>query len=207
MLADDILSIDSVIETGGVQTVFSQYWKVIAFAGPDSDSKIITDLMAAFWATIDGVISTSTVLSCAKMINVTNPSKEIVFPNLAGAVADEPHPPHQAIRVEIYGQDNPALQKVRNANNFSGIAQQFSDKGRLTEDTEFLNVLTFFSSDTVTDANGATLRPMVRQTTDAGTPSDPGPFVPPTYAYHNATSARLNETFRTLRSRKFELCV
>lgn len=207
MIANDILKIDAVVETSGVQTVFTQFWKVIAFAGPDSDSEIITDLMALFWAAIDGVMSTSTVLSCAKMINVTNPSKEIVFPDLSGSVADEPHPPHQALRVELYGKTNPALHQVRNANNFAGIAQQFSDKGRLTEDTEFLNVLTFFSTDQVTDPNGATLRPIVRETTDAGTPADPGPFVPPTYAYHDVLYARLNETFRTLRSRKFELCV
>lgn len=207
MQANDILSVDTVIELGGVQTVFNQHWKVIAYAGPHSDEQIISDLMTAFWAAIDQAMSTSAVLSCAKMVNVTTPAKEVVFPNLAGATADQPHPPHQALRIELYGKTNPALHQTRNANNFSGIVQNLSDRGRLTDDTVMNAVLTFFSTDQVTDANGATLRPIVRETTDAGTPSDPGPFVPPTYAYHDVLLARLNETFVTLRSRKFELCV
>ncbi len=190
-----------------MQSVFSQTWEVVAFSGPDSDSKIISDLLGLFWIAIDGVMSTSTVLSCAKMINITTPAKEIVFPGLTGAVADQPHPPHQAIRIELYGKTNAALHQKRNANNFSGIAQQFSDRGRLTDATVMDLVLTFFSTDQVTGPNGATLRPKVREMTDAGTPADPGPFVAPTYAYHDAAYARLNETFRTLRSRKFELCV
>lgn len=207
MQAADILTVDYVVETSGVQTVFGQHWKVVSFAGPDGDAQIILDLVTAFWNAVKQTMSDTTVFSCAKMINITTPAKEIVFPGLAGDLVDKPHPPHQAIRIEQYGRTNAALPYVRNANNLAGIAQQFSDRGRFTDESELAATLTHFSSDTVSGPNGATLRPVVRETVDKGEPSDPGPFVAPTYAYHDVAVARLNEVFRTIRSRKFELCV
>lgn len=207
MQANDILSIDHVIETAGVQTVFTQFWKVNSYSGPDADSKVISDLMSLFWTAIEDVMAQTTILSCAKMINITTPAKEIVFPALAGTVIDQPHPPHQALRLEVYGKTDPALNYHRNSNHISGIAQQYSDRGRFNDATAMDASLTFFSAPQDTGANGAVLMPQVRQMTDPGTPSDPGPYVAPTFVYHNVSYARLNETFLTLRSRKFELCV
>ena len=207
MQANDILTVDYVIRTSGVQTVFTQDWEVLSYAGPDSDPTVILDLVTLFWDAIKDVMATSAVLDCVKMINKTTPAKAIVFPNLAGQVADEPHPPHQVLRVDLYGQNSGVEEMWRNSNNFSGIAQQFSESGRFTDETLLDDVLTHFSAPQDTGANGAILQAKVRQMTDPGAPSDPGPYVAPTFAYHDCAYARLSETFRTLRSRKFELCV
>lgn len=196
METSDILDVDFVIETGGVQTVFSQSYLVVNYLGPHSDQQIISDLGGIFWGTIDDIMSTSTILSCIKMVNVTNPSKVIVFPNSPGLATDNPHPPHQALRVDIYGDDTGEGCHWRNANNFSGVSEDYSTRGRYNGLVDLTNLLNHFSQQFQTDLNGADLRAQIKRHTGAQN-----------YVWFDSKFARLQERFEVLKNRKFELCV
>lgn len=196
MQTGDILDIDYVIEVGGVQTVFSQSWLVDTFLGPDSDAKILLDHATAFFATFADVITVDALLSCVKMINRTTPGKAIVFPNLPGTAPGGAHPPHQVVRVDLYGKANAADPIWRNANNLSGVAESLSTKGRINDDTNFADYIAFYLANQQTDPNGAILRAQIKQWT-GGT----------NYNWFDVSFARLCEQFEILRGRKFELCV
>lgn len=196
MQTNDILDVSYVIETGGVQTTFQQSWNVDTFLGPDSDIQIMTDHATALWDTLTDVMGANVTFSCLKMINVTTPKKVIVFPNLVGTGAGGVHPPHQAVRVDLYGEITAGGGQWKNANNFSGIIESLSDRGRVNDATPFDDVLSFFSANQQTGANGAILRAQIKRHLGAQN-----------YTYYDVNVARLCEKFEVLRSRKFELCV
>lgn len=196
MQTGDILDLDYVLEVGGVQTVFSQSWLVDTYLGPHSDAQIISDHAAQLHATFTDVVTDEAILSCVKMINRTSPAKTIVFPNLAGTALGGSHPPHQVVRVDLYGKALPADPIWRNANNLSGVAESLSTRGRINDPAPFADYLSFFTANQQTDPNGAILRAQIKQWT-GGT----------NYNWFNVSFARLCESLEILRSRKFELCV
>lgn len=196
MQTNDILDLDYVIEVGGVQTVFSQSWLVDTYLGPDSDVQVISDHSAALFATITDVLSTEAVLSCVKMVNRTTPAKAIVFPNLAGTGGTGTHPPHQVVRVDLYGRANPGDAIWRNANNLSGVLEAFSTRGRINNATPFNDFKEFFVGNKQSGPNGAILRAQIKQSLGANN-----------YSFFDVNFSRLCEKFEILRSRKFELCV
>lgn len=202
MQVDDILDIRFAVDYAGVSTVFGMFWEVQAYRGPDADVTIMTNFATEFWDTIKAAITDTAILSCVKMINLTNPSKELVFPALAGTDLGDAHPPHQVLRVYQYGQEAAGEHQVRNSINLSGIIETLSTRGRVNDDTPFQALVTFLVTDHAGGANGADLRPKVQRTTALG-----GPGLPDTVDHLTVQYSRLHEKFSTLRSRKFRLCI
>jgi len=196
MQANDVLSIQMVTEVSGVQCVMGSFWKVNTYSGPDADATIINQLVLDFWETIKNAISNQVVLSCVKMVNLTTPAKEVLFPALAGVLIGDTHPPHQVIRLNQFGAASSFDPVWRNAINISGVAESLSNRGRLTDSSGLVGVEAFMSSLFDSGPNGATLDPQIRQQT-----------APNVYDYYDVDKAELNEKFMTLRSRKYRLCV
>lgn len=196
MQTGDILEVDYVVEIGGVQTVFTQHWLVDTYLGPESDTQILLDHATAFHDTWTDVVSAEANLSCVKMINRTTPAKAVVFPNLVGTAAGGAHPPHQVVRIDLYGRQNPGDPIWRNSNNLSGVTEALSTRGRVNDITPFTDYINFFTSNQQTSPNGAILRAQVQRWLGATN-----------YSWFDVGIARLCEKFEILKGRKFELCV
>ena len=202
MQVDDILDIKAVINVGGSDTVIGSFFQVDVFRGPDADPTIMDQWATDFWDSIKAAISNTVVFSCLKMVNLTTPSKVVRFPNLAGTLVDDSHPPHQVLKFESYARESLGEPAWRNSFNLSGVAESLSTRGRVNDPAPFQGLVDFMTDQYIGGANGADMTPQVRRTTALG-----GVGVPDTYDYYDVEYTALRETFRTLSSRRFRLCV
>jgi len=202
MQVADILSIQAVVNVASVDTVMGSFWQVHAFRGPDSDEAIIDQLATDLWASIDQALSDTAVFSCIKMVNLTTPAKVVRFPNLAGLDPDDSHPPHQVVSIDSYARDGGTGPAYRNTLRLSGVREGLSTRGRVNDSGPFQPFVNFLTDRYIGGANGADLDPLVRRTTALG-----GPGLSDTYTYHDVEYSALRDTLRTLRSRRFRLCV
>lgn len=202
MQVDDILDIKLAVDYAGVSCVFGTYWKVAQYRGPEATPSIFSSFAAAFWATMEGTITSEATLSCAKLVNLTTPEKAVVFPNLPGTNVGSGHPPHQALKVYMYGAEAGGQEQHRNAINLPAIAESLSTRGRVNNVSGFQGVVDFLVNTWVGGANQADLLPMVKRTIALG-----GPGLPDTHDYYATQYARLHERFGTVKSRKYRLCI
>jgi hypothetical protein len=197
-IVGDFIKTRSLILVEGKQTTFSMFWEVATVLGSDLPTKMALDLATIMWATLSSRISTKCELQIFTWENQSRNEKAISFPQLAGLSGSDPHPPHQAIRFNMWGVDPGPPEKVRlNALNLAGFRENISVKGRLEKESEFGAFVTFLANQQTTSVTGTVLTPRIRHRTIVGPPAS--------YEYFFVTQVKPNATLFTLRSRKPKL--
>jgi hypothetical protein len=197
-LVGDKIKTRALVLVEGKQTTFSMYWEVTTVNGADTPAKMALDLATIMWATITGRISNKCSLQIFTWENQSRNEKAISFPQLAGTSGSDPHPPHQAIRFNMWGVDPGPPEKVRlNALNLAGFRENISVKGRLEKESEFGAFVTFLANQQTTSVTGTVLTPRIRHRTIVGPPAS--------YEYFFVTQVKPNATLFTLRTRKPKL--
>jgi hypothetical protein len=179
----------------GVQWSFGTYWKVLEYIGPDSSGKIIDDLAQDMWSQMTADAAADTSLLAAIYRNQTQTDQAIVyFTGLNGTASGDAHPPHQCIRINLYGQALPEDPIRRSSVHVPGAAEAQSRDGVRT--SGFWQTLSNWlqTSSINTGPNGANLQCQVRY--NSGTPEVP------VWSYAPVNAARVKSQFMVLRRRK-----
>jgi len=198
--AGDFFRTTFLIEVAGVVTQQSMDWQLDSIDGADPIVDVLNDIALAYWATIENILTDQCLLSCIHYDNWSRPEMFVGYPLLPGQNIDDSHPQFQVIRLNRYGQTIGVLSDpvYRGATNLSGIAEEYSTRGRINDLSVFDAWVAFNSDQLQTDPAGWTITPHVNYVLDPGPPivRDFKPII----------SCVLNPTFLTLRGRKTSAC-
>jgi hypothetical protein len=157
--------------------------------------------MTEYHSVIKAALAPAWRLVCGIYENVTTvEAKAIAFTNLVGTSLIDSHPQDQVVRLNRYALAvPPAAVTLRvSAFNQSGVAEEFSTKGRVNDTSEFLALRNFLRVQQIF-ATEWTITPMSRNLQSAGPPE--------VHQFNVVHQCLLNTTFLKLRSRKTNLCI
>lgn len=196
----DVVKVTLVQELDGVQMSNTTFWRVDDLGSNPTNAAALLDIMQEYHSVINAALSPFWVLVCGIMENMSAiEAKTIVFTNLVGTALSGSHPQDQVVRLNRYTvQDNGESDTARiSAFNQSGVAEEFSTRGRVNDTAEFLAIRNFLRTQQIFGTEW-TITPMSRNREQK---------LPPfTYAFNVVQQCLLNPTFLKLRSRKTNLC-
>lgn len=197
----DIVATTLVQELSGVQMANKLYWRVDDLGTNPSTVNALLDIMQEYHTVIKAALAPAWALVCGVYENMTKvEAKAIAFTNLVGTSLIDSHPQDQVVRLNRYTtQDNgESITSRVSAFNQSGVAEEFSTRGRVNDTAEFMALRNFLRTQQIF-ATEWTVTPMSRNAEQK---------VPPfTYKFNAVQQCLLNTTFLKLRSRKTSLCV
>jgi len=198
---NDIVSTTLVQELSGVQMANKLYWRIDDLGSNPTNVDALSDILTGYHNAIKAALSPAWALVCGIYENVSQvEAKAIIFTNLVGTTVIDSHPQQQVVRLNRYTvQDNGEKDTSRvSAFNQSGVAEDFSTRGRVNDTAEFLPLRNFLRVQQIF-ATEWTITPMSRNREQK---------VPPfTFAFNVVQQCLLNPTFLNLRSRKTNLCL
>lgn len=165
----DNLAVRIQTNVDGVATFNEFFLNLTDLGDSPTASAMLLQILAAYWQAIQPVLSTSVSLTCGVLLNLTTDTKEAIsFPaGLNGLAVSGPHPQSQVIRINKKAQEL-RQDPITNASmSISGVAKEFSTRGRFNDPTE-LDAIQDFLRDEITIGTGWTLQPIARSTTLRG---------------------------------------
>jgi hypothetical protein len=201
MQINDYLKVDFGIDIQGVSTVTTIFYQATGGGLTDPLSTILSNLVTLFAESLDGAMAPDASLGNVKLTNLDRTEQVVISPNRTFVGGTQSHPQHQCVYVHSYGRDGEPDKWHRNSNKISGVDETASVRGRLVNATVFDQFLTFLRSPQDTGGpGGAILLSQVRKNVVA-------PVQPPVWVYYPAEITRVNPTFFSLKSRKYELSI
>lgn len=197
----DIISTTFVQELSGVQMANKLYWRIDDLGSNPTNGAALLQIMTEYHSVIKAALAPSWALVCGIYENVTTvEAKAIQFTNLVGTSLVDSHPQDQVVRLNRYAVAvPPAAETLRvSAFNQSGVAEEFSTRGRVNDTAEFLALRNFLRIQQIF-ATEWTITPMSRNLQSDGPPK--------VHQFNAVHQCLLNTTFLKLRSRKTNLCV
>jgi len=197
----DFISTTFVQELAGVQLANKIYWRVDDLGTDPTTVAGLLDIMTEYHNVIKAALAPTWTLVCGIYENLSQvEAKAIAFTSLVGTSLIGSHPQDQVVRLNRYAVSVPPAEvKLRSAGfNQSGVAEEFSTKGRVNDTAEFLALINFLRVQQVFGTEW-TLTPSLRIREQA---------LPPfTFQFLSVQQCLLNATFLKLRSRKTNLCI
>lgn len=195
MQIDDHIHCRFIGGLAGVQWSVGLYFRVLDILGADSVSKIIGDLGDQFWDEVDDNVSSEVSLSGVIYRNQTMPEQTIVFySGKNGLQVGQAHPPHQCVRINLYGQVNPGERYKQSSIHLPGSQESVSQDGVRTSGF-FQDVANWLAVGGInTSPTGAVLNPVIRW--------NAGNVATPNWQYVDVEVARVKSQFMVLRRRK-----
>ncbi|GAH04706.1 unnamed protein product, partial [marine sediment metagenome] len=192
--ADDKLRLTIVHEISGVATRNDCYYDVVD-PGTISQLSDIAVLLAEEWERASETLLSNDVRYVAYLVDnlSRNEVRGVVTSSGTGNDISGSHPQDQVVRFNEYGHNAGALPLRRGAFNLSGVGQQFSDRGRINDETEFNPVRLFLSTQFVDSPSTLSLNPQIR-TRDPGGP-------PVAYSFHRTERCNVSTRLFKLKSR------
>jgi len=196
--ADDKLRLTIVHELSGVAFRNDVYYDVVD-PGTITQLSQIAVLLATEWEAASEDVLTNEVRYVAYLVdNLTrNEVRGVVTSVGTGNDNSGSHPQDQVVRFNEYGHNAGALPLRRGAFNVSGVGQQFSNRGRINDETEFNAIRLFLSTQFVDSPSTLSLNPQVRTRNPGGPPV--------VYSYHRTVQANISTRLFKLKSRKATL--
>jgi len=197
----DVIATTFVQELSGVQMANKLYWRIDDLGSNPSTVDALIDIMTEYHSVIKGALAPAWALVCGIYENMTqNEAKAITFTNLVGTSIVDSHPQDQVVRLNRYAVAvAPADETLRVSGfNQSGVAEEFSTRGRVNDTSEFLALRNFLRTQQIF-ATEWTVTPMSRNLQSDGPP--------PVYQFNVVSQCLLNTRFLKLRTRKTSLCV
>lgn len=197
----DVVATTLVQELSGVQMANKLYWRIDDLGSNPTTGAALLDIMQEYHSVIKAALAPAWALVCGIYENVTTvEAKAIAFTNLVGTSIVDSHPQDQVVRLNRYALAvPPALESLRvSAFNQSGVAEEFSTRGRVNDTAEFLALRNFLRVQQIF-ATEWTITPMSRNIEADGPPK--------VHQFNPVQQCLLNPTFLKLSSRKTNLCV
>jgi hypothetical protein len=197
----DVVATTFVQELSGVQMANKLYWRVDDLGTNPTTGVALTQIMTEYHSVIKAALAPAWKLVCGIYENMTDvEAKAVVFTNLVGTSIDDSHPQDQVVRLNRYAvAQAPAVATLRVSGfHQSGVAEEFSTRGRVNDTAEFLALRNFLRIQQIF-ATEWTITPMSRNTEALGPPK--------VYQFNVVQQCLLNPTFLKLRSRKTNLCL
>lgn len=196
----DVVAITLVQELSGVQMANKTYWRIDDLGANPTNIAALISFMSEYHSVISGALSPAWSLVCGVYENVTAvEAKAITFTTLIGLAVGDSHPQDQVVRLNRYStQDNGEKVTARvSAFNQSGVAEEFSTRGRVNDTSEFLALRNFLRVQQIFGSDW-TITPMSRNREQK--------VAPFTFAFNVVQQCLLNPTFLKLVTRKTNLC-
>ena len=195
MQLDDIVHVRLVGSLSTIQWSIGLYLRVLEYIGPDSVGKILSDFGSAFWDQCDQDMAPDCSLVGAIWRNQTRPEQAVVYyTGKVGTGIGESHPPHQCVRLNLYGQGATSDPIKRSSIHLPGLSEARSSDGVRTSGFYDLLAVWLQNGDIETSPTGARLNPVVRW--NSGTPEVP------IWNTSDVISARAKSAVMVLRRRR-----
>lgn len=196
---NDYVKISLITELRGKQMRNQQYYQIAAINGAAVVADVASAVATAWFTALQPIITNNMALACVIWENLTTVGeRSIQFPGITGNSVAGDHPQFSVINFETIGQDGVGTARHHNRHRISGITEERSLRGRIENRAILQAFVNHLSNNIDTGNPGMNLVPQVRWLFD--------PTPPATFSFSPVVKCNPGSIFRTLQSRKTNLC-
>ncbi|GAI67281.1 unnamed protein product [marine sediment metagenome] len=186
-------------ELDGVQLSNTVYFQIDDLGLDPALSVGLGDIMTKYYQSVLTFCSNKWKLVCGVYENMSNTEAKItVFTTDIGSGTGDSHPQDQVFRFNRYAQKLSTDPIHRGAFNQSGVEEEWSEEGRVSQVSTFNTLRAFLRDQQIMPGPNWTIDPQLR--------SELTPPPNPTYEYNNVMQAELSSRVFKLARRKTSLC-